>query len=99
MKDVSLLTPDFSPNPSTTSFLLLENDPVITAEFEVSSGNWIIHYIERGEDRSERVADDAAFLDLLRDLSCARAVGHPGDWTTAVQPGAAAARTWWDAAR
>ncbi|MGW1081094.1 hypothetical protein [Kitasatospora sp. NPDC002522] len=75
MQDVSPLTPDVRPNPSTTSFLLLDGDPVVTAEFEASSGSWIVHYVERGQDRPEPVADDAAFLDLLRDLARVRASG------------------------
>lgn len=97
MKAVSLLTPDFRPNPSTTSFMLLDGDPIVAAEFEASSGNWIIHVVEHGQDRPERLADDDAFFDLLRDLVRVRAFSYPDDWRAAVGPGAAAAaREWWD---
>ncbi|MFD7731055.1 hypothetical protein ACFV6F_11815 [Kitasatospora phosalacinea] len=101
MKAVSLLTPDPQPDPSTSSFLLLDNDPRTSAAFEASSGSWTIHHVERGQPWSERPADDAAFIGRLRDLAHVHAVGYhePENWTAEVQPAAEAARAWWDTRR
>jgi hypothetical protein len=100
MKAALLLSPDSRPNPSTASFLLLAGDPEIGAEYEQSSGNWIIHAVERGQDRPERLADDAAFIDKLLEFARSYAFpfgwGIPDGWVEAVRPGVAAARARWN---
>ncbi|WP_344883356.1 hypothetical protein [Allokutzneria multivorans] len=99
MKAVRLLTPDRVPSRSTTFFGLLDSDPQISAEKEEHSGAWIIHVVERGQDRPVRLADDDAFVDHLLDMTRTNAFpfgwGIPEGWVPAVRPGVDAAREWW----
>lgn len=100
MKAVSLLTPDWRTNPSTTSFLLFDDDPRVSAEQDPTTRNWVIHVVERGQDRPERLADDAAFIDRLLDMTRVVAFPHgwgvPDGWQDTVRSGVPAARAWWE---
>lgn len=100
MKAVSLLSPDRRPDPSTTSFLLLDSDPQISAEQDPATGSWVIHVVERGQDRPKHLKDDAAFIDHLMDMTRHFTFPYPwvipDGWQEVVRPGVPAARAWWE---